>query len=554
MKRLHKIGKGIIEEKHDLIPLPPEEEGNLTQAQPLIENVERLKKELQEARNDLAAVCGIREDTTAGMLYQRGIRLQEMGSIENAVKSFDKALTLDPPNYLIPSLHSGVDDCIKSLLLAFVKGEGDIPSVPTSWKEWEYNNMFADLQRSLDAWSKIEAVAKAYNRNAVPFLYFGNNSSMVEYVIFMDFPRDGQDAHLGYPDGVPNGYPPNATIRQLIHSLADVLSTYFGIPHQFGRYYIMQKFAFFDVLAIDGPYDQANNTKDNQENYKEYKKIVSDADGPMTEFIDQALTLVPNAKFAVVKSENARTFFKAHPNILPNRRVTLPYNNNSPHPCKLTYGFEYGATENEGYAHVESLGVLFQSYLGLKSEIDVTRGMLDIMFGNKINSKECYNLELWDGEPETKNSRLLARKQTVTALKELVPINKDYCFFRDMKVGEHNKIKHNKMLDKNRKEVHLHVKRVESRKVFESKGVFPLFNTKATGKKGKGSTGGSECIPVALYAESKLSKNAKDEYIINESAFAAQVGSSTHAARILCIEKGGLCNLKPGVAEERTAV
>ena len=43
-------------------------------------------------------------------------------------------------------------------------------------EEWEYSEMFADLQRLLSAWHKVEAVAKKYKRNAVPFLYFGNDS------------------------------------------------------------------------------------------------------------------------------------------------------------------------------------------------------------------------------------------------------------------------------------------------------------------------------------------------------------------------------------------
>jgi len=558
MGRLQQIGKGTFEENHDLVDLPAEEGNILARAQPLIGDIKRLNKESQEKRNALADVLIIKEDSSAGILYQRGIELQKMGSIEHALKCFDKALSLGPSHDLPSTLHSRVDDCMKSLLLAYVRGEGELPPLPASWEEWKYNQMFADLQRLLGAWSKVEAVAKKYDRNVVPFLYFGNDLTMVEYVIIIDFPRDGQGAHLGYPDGVPNGSPPNATIRRLLDTLTAALSQYFDIPSHLGRPYIMQKFAFFDILAIDGPYNQAN--KKGSMNYDEkinntYKKIVEEADVHMAEFMNQALTIVPNAKLAGIVSNNTREFFKAHPDILPSHEITLPYKSNSPHPCILCYGFVVGANENQGYAHLESMGALFQSYFGLKCKINVTRGMLDIMFGNNINSIESYSLQLWDKEPEKVDSRLLLSKYTMEEVASQIPIKNDdkNRQIYNLKVDQHKKIKHNKLVDAHENEVQLYVRKVKDRVDFESDAL-PLDNPKTTGKKNKASSGGLEMIIVRLYLESALNKNASNDYIIDESAFAAQVGTQNHACRIMGTGTDKLSGIKPGMQLKITAV
>ena len=555
IRRLQQIGKGTFKEMHDLVDLPAEEVNILARATPLIGDIKRLNKESQEKRNALADVLIIKEDSSTGILYKRGMELQKMGSIEHALKCFDKALGLGPSHDLSSTLHSRVDDCMKSLLLAYVRGEGDLPPLPASWEEWKYNQMFADLQRLLGAWSKVEAVAKKYGRNAVPFLYFGNDLTMVEYVIIIDFPRDGQGAHLGYPDGVPNGSSPNATIRRLLDTLTEALSQYFYIPSHLGRPYIMQKFAFFDVLAIDGPYNQASNK--GSMNYDEkinntYKKIVKEADGLMAEFMSQAFTLVPNAKLAGILSKNTREFFKTHPDILPSHEITVPYKSNSPHPCILCYGFIVGANENQGYAHLESKIALFQSYFGLESKINVTRSMLDVMFGNNINSVECKNVELWDGVPETNGSRLLLKKTSIDEIKDQVPISTSWVL-GDLKVDQHKKIKHSKLVDVNGREVHLHIRRVGTRNVFKAKEVFPLTNESTIGKEEKASSGGLKEIQVALYAESALKKDDKNDYIIVESAFAAQVGTIKHACHIMGIGRQQLNGLKPGDQELRTS-
>lgn len=53
--------------------------------------------------------------------------------------------------------------------------------------------------------------------------------------------------------------------------------------------------------------------------------------------------------------------------------------------------------------------------------------------------------------------------------------------------------------------------------------------------------------------ESALKKDDKNDYIIDESAFAAQVGTIKHACRILCIGGEKLTGLETGMQMKRTS-
>jgi len=118
-----------------------------------------------------------------------------------------------------------------------------------------------------------------------------------------------------------------------------------------------------------------------------------------------------------------------------------------------------------------------------------------------------------------------------------IPIKRHKCYDGDLKVVQHKKISHNKMFDVNGREVDLYIKRVKDRNDFESDAL-PLTSESTIGKEEKASSGGFAETLVALYLESALKKDDKNDYIIVESAFAAQVGTIKHACRILGIGGG----------------
>ena len=90
----------------------------------------------------------------------------------------------------------------------------------------------------------------------------------VEWVIILNFARELQGAHEGYPDGVPGRYSgPNATIQQIYGRVALIVSTIFGIPHAVAYAWAIQKIAVFDCLSIDGPKDQAQKESEDNETY-----------------------------------------------------------------------------------------------------------------------------------------------------------------------------------------------------------------------------------------------------------------------------------------------
>jgi len=84
----------------------------------------------------------------------------------------------------------------------------------------------------------------------------------------------------------------------------------------------------------------------------------------------------------------------------------------------------------------------------------------------------CYNVELWDGEPESNGSRLLLKETSIDEIKDQVPVSTsaNRWFLGDLEVDQHKKISHNKMFDANGREVHLHIRRVGTRNVFKLKG------------------------------------------------------------------------------------
>ena len=120
----------------------------------------------------------------------------------------------------------------------------------------------------------------------------------------------------------------------------------------------------------------------------------------------------------------------------------------------------------------------------------------------RLNQKKDKACQLWNGNPDNDNSKLLCETVNVQKLLEFVPIAAGKLTVVDLEVGEWKKIDHGKLLDKNGNELDLYLKQFSSAKEYEANNIFPLTNPKKAGKEGKGGNGGGEATkPFALYKD-----------------------------------------------------
>lgn len=345
-------------------------------------------KRLETNPNDIEAL------TTRGSAYQAS------GNFVNAMEDFDKAISLNPPEHMLPDLHERLDQCILPQFIAFVTAQGPFPKIPSTWETWSHNKTLVELQSKFEVTPRLSNVAEQHERKQVPYLFYGKVLASAQIVALAHFAVEGEGAHLGYPDGVVNSYCPNKSIRQLFFRLEIILSIFFNIPSSIGLPFLKQKLVVFDALAIDGPPKQADDTEENKTDFEKYEKIWEESEELMVEYVTESFKLVPNAELVIVYSKKALAFLHAHPDIIPKNAKVVNYDIHSPHSCKWDSGFKHKLHPTEARRSVDHGVQLFELLFGMApGTIKITSAQFNRYCVDRLNSSSRFGYELWENIP-----------------------------------------------------------------------------------------------------------------------------------------------------------
>ena len=522
-------------------------------------------------------------DLSASLLHIRGFARQNLGNIKDAMMDFDIALTLSPSTKtLLPK----IDGCMKSLLVEYVKDLFggklmlSLPPLPDNWNSWDHNKMFHEFQMELEQAKPLMKLAcdprfrrNGQSRNFCPFPFFGGHEDNAEIAACINFAVEGQGAHLGYPDAIPGGYAPNDTIEVMYSKWALLLSTVFGIPHTIANAFVHQKIVVFNGLPIDGAAKQADKPKKKSggsedeynkrlEEYNNYMTLREEAHQHTLEFFKAVFKRLKNLKYMLVYSQDTYELISKNKHIIP-AGIQLLQSKNIIHPCTLTPGFPYPQQESSleyyAFAHIQLLASYFRVSA---NSIEITPGILNMIFGDDAIKYSKENYQLWDGAP-TAGGKLLLQRKNRSKIAEKIPIARNTIWNNlKVKVGKHKKIQHSPLTNAKGESVNsLHISssiktpgkgKYFNGEDFTAEGVFPLENPTTKGKwKSKG--GKAWKGNVALYYQDQANDDS-DTINENESELAAVVCNHRLASALMGLSKDKLSNLEKLVADGNNVI